>query len=86
MKAPNQRDSQADSHTEIDMGLPTARPLLYNESVRLFVRPDQQDFILQKSDTFYVKQFDVVRTQVTIVTCTPDTASCATSCALGEML
>ena len=61
MKAPNQRDLQADSHTEIDMGLSTARPLLYNESVRLFVRPDQQDFVVQKSDTFYVKQFDVVR-------------------------
>jgi hypothetical protein len=63
MKAPNQRDLQADSHTEIDMGeeTSTARPLLYNESVRLFVRPDQQDFVVQKSDTFYVKQFDVVR-------------------------
>jgi hypothetical protein len=41
--------------------LSTARPLLYNESVRLFVRPHQQDFIVQESDTFYVKQFDVVR-------------------------
>lgn len=61
MKAPNQQDLQTDSHTEIDMGQSTARPLLYNESVRLFVRPDQQDFVVQKSDTFYVKQFDVVR-------------------------
>jgi hypothetical protein len=64
MKAPNQRDMQ-DSHTELDLG-PTlnansTRPLLYNESIRLFVKPDQQDFIVQKSDTFFVKKFDVVR-------------------------
>ena len=37
------------------------QPLMYNESVRLAVRPTQQNFIEQGQDMFYLKQLDVVR-------------------------
>lgn len=71
LKAPNQQDSQAETHTVLELRYTPeddspqdslmARPLIYNENVRLAVRPDQPEFIVQKADVFCVKQFDVVR-------------------------
>lgn len=37
------------------------QPLMYNDSVRLMVRPTQSKFIEQGQDMFYLKQLDVVR-------------------------
>jgi hypothetical protein len=36
------------------------RPLMYNESVQLTVRPAQLSFIEQQPDMFFLKQLDVV--------------------------
>lgn len=71
LMAPNQGEAQAETHTVLELRYTPeddgpgdsqmARPLVYNESVRLAVRPTQPDFIVQKADVFCVKQFDVVR-------------------------
>jgi hypothetical protein len=68
MKAPSPLTDNSDTHTEImepwkervsEQDI-SNRPLMYNESIRLTVRPGQNHFIEQEPDMFYVRQLDVV--------------------------
>lgn len=48
-----------ESHAHFGNGQHAAQPLMYKESVHLVVCPQQEQFIMQKPDVFYINQLDV---------------------------